>query len=525
MRVGSFAVSGYPRPSRVAPVPLRAVTAISGVRLSAPDVGADAVAVTGVTHDSTAVRPGDLYVALPGSRRHGAEFAADAVRAGGLAILTDPAGVALLTDADRAAANQHITPGVPLLVADDPRAVVGHVASGVYGEPTSRLPVIGITGTAGKTSTTYLIESGLRAAGLTTCLVGTVETRIAGMVVESQHTTPEATDLHALFAAALERGAGAAVIEVSSHALAFGRVDGVRFAVGGWTNFGLDHLDFHIDVNGYLAAKARLFDGRCRAEVLNLDDPAVRRLVRPGRLTFSAAGDPAATWRAIDVGAHDFEQRFTAIGPGGVTVRARVALPGRHNVANALLAIACLVEVGIDPATAAEGVAACHGVPGRLERVDAPGPVLGVVDYAHKPDAIAAALAALRESGAGRLICVVGAGGDRDRGKRQFMGEAAASGADVVIVTDDNPRTEDPAAIRADVRQGAIVSAQATVVEVAGRRQAIAEAVRLAEPGDVVVLMGKGHETGQEVAGVMHPFDDRVELAVALAKRFAGVRA
>jgi UDP-N-acetylmuramoyl-L-alanyl-D-glutamate--2,6-diaminopimelate ligase len=519
-------VSGFPRPSRVAAVPLREIVAATGASVS----GSDAAAVSGVTHDSTAVRPGDLYAALPGSRRHGAEFLADALARGAVAGLTDPAGAALTEPAHAA---------VPLLVVENPRAVLGEVASTVYGRPTARLPVIGLTGTAGKTSTAYLIESGLRAAGHTTCLIGTVETRVADLVVDSVRTTPETTDLHALFAVALESGVTAAVMEVSSHALAYGRVDGVRFAVGGWSNFGLDHLDFHSDVDDYFAAKASLFDGRCRAEVLNLDDPAVRRLVRPGRVTFSASGDPTATWRATDVARDGFAQRFVAWGPGGLAVPARIAMPGRHSIANALLAIACLVEAGVPAATAARGVAECRGVPGRLELVDAPGPVLGVVDYAHKPDAIVAALAALREVSQGRVICVIGAGGDRDRGKRRLMGESAARGADLVVVTDDNPRSEDPATIRAEVLAGAAPdlagSADDTgpqgapgpgaVTEVAGRRAAIRAAVGRSAPGDVVALLGKGHERGQEIAGVITPFDDRVELAAALTERYAGVRA
>jgi UDP-N-acetylmuramoyl-L-alanyl-D-glutamate--2,6-diaminopimelate ligase len=504
-------VSGFPRPSRVAAVPLRELAATA--RVSRPDAPVTDAPVTGVTHDSEAVRPGDLYAALAGARHHGVEFLDGARARGAVAVLTDPAG------------SGRVPVEVPTLVTDDPRAVLGDVASAVYGHPTARMPVIGITGTAGKTSTAYLIDSGLRAGGHTTCLIGTVQTRLADVVLDSVRTTPEATDLHALFAAALERGVTAAVLEVSSHALAYGRVGGVRFAVGGWSNFGLDHLDFHADVDDYFAAKASLFDGRCRAEVLNLDDPAVRRLVRPGRVTFSASGDPTATWRAGDVRRDGFAQRFTALGPGGVAVATRVALPGRHNVANALLALACLVEAGVDPAVAADGIAACRGVPGRLELVDAPGPVLGVVDYAHKPDAIVAALAALRDVAQRRLICVIGAGGDRDRGKRPFMGEAAARGADIVLVTDDNPRTEDPAAIRAEVRAGAVAAAAATVAvtEVPGRRDAIAAAVAMSEPGDVVAVLGKGHERGQEVAGTTSPFDDRVELATALVARYSGV--
>jgi len=519
-------VPGYPRPNRVAAVPIGEIAAIADARtVTGTDSG---VTVTGVTHDSSRVAAGDLYVAIHGERRHGAEFAAAAVDAGAVAVLTDDAGAGLATDLR-----------VPVLVTADPRAVLGTVAALVYGEPTQRLRVIGLTGTAGKTSTAYLVESGLAAAGHVTCMVGTVETRISGRTIDSVRTTPEATDLHALFATALELGATAAVMEVSSHALAYGRVAGVHFDVGGFTNFGLDHLDFHGSVDEYFAAKAKLFDGRCRVEVLNLDDPAVRRLVRPTTVTFSASGDPAATWRAENVTRDGFAQTFAAVHREQGPVEVTVALPGRHNVANALLALACLVEAGVSPQVAAAGIGACRGVPGRLELVDAPGPVLGVVDYAHKPDAIVAVLTALREVATGRLICVLGAGGDRDRGKRPLMGAAAANGADVVLITDDNPRSEDPAQIRAEVLGGAragggatvvgVQDGRASVIEIAGRREAIAEAVRLAGPGDVIALLGKGHERGQEVAGVVTPFDDRTELAAALADRFhdaaAGARA
>ncbi|MER7456573.1 UDP-N-acetylmuramoyl-L-alanyl-D-glutamate--2,6-diaminopimelate ligase [Micromonospora sp. NPDC126480] len=475
-----------------------------------PRSGAREPVVTGITHASQEVRPGDLYAALPGARRHGAEFVPAAAAAGAVAVLTDPAGAPAAEEA-----------GLPALVVPDPRAVLGDLSGAVYGDPTQGLTVIGVTGTAGKTSTAYLVESGLRAAGHTTGLIGTVETRLGDLVIDSVRTTPEATDLHAMLAAARERGVTAVVMEVSSHALAMGRVGGVRFDVGGYTNFGSDHLDFHADAADYFAAKAKLFDGRCDVEVLNHDDPALRPLYRPATVTYSAAGDRSATWRAEEIGGEGYAQRFTLHGPDGLVLPAGVALPGRHNVANALLAVAVLVAAGVDPKTAVEGVAACSGVPGRLELVRAPGPVRGVVDYAHKTDAIVAALAALRELSAGRLICLLGAGGDRDRGKRPLMGAAAAEGADVVLVTDDNPRTEKPAEIRAEVLAGAYgAGTDARILEVPGRRAAIAEAVRLAEPGDIVALLGKGHEQGQEVGGEVHPFDDRTELAAALSARF-----
>ena len=460
---------GNPRPQAVSPYRLIDLAAA----LPAELIGAVDATVTGVTHASNEVQPGDLYAALPGAYRHGADFIAAAAAAGAVAVLTDPAG-----------APAAATAGLPVLVVGEVRPVMGAAAAAIYGDPSARLAMIGITGTAGKTSTAYLVESGLRAAGLTTGLIGTVETRLGDVVVDSVRTTPEATDLHAMLAAADERGVTAVVMEVSSHALVMGRVGGVRFAVGGYTNFGSDHLDFHADADDYFAAKARLFDGRCAAEVLNLDDTALKPLFKPVTVSYSAAGDPAATWYATDVRDDAYGQRFTAHGPAGVTVAAGVSLPGRHNVANALLALAALVAVGIEPEVAARGVADCPGSPGRLERVTAPGEVLGVVDYAHKADAIVAALAALRElatARGGRLVCVIGAGGDRDRGKRPTMGAAAARGADVVVVTDDNPRTEDPASIRAAVRAGAEAAAtSAKIVEVAGRRAAIDEAVRTA---------------------------------------------
>ncbi|MER7277354.1 UDP-N-acetylmuramoyl-L-alanyl-D-glutamate--2,6-diaminopimelate ligase [Dactylosporangium sp. NPDC000244] len=485
---------GYPRPRNVRPT---LIGELGG--------GSEDVAVTGVTHSSSAVLPGDLYAALPGARVHGAQFIPEALERGAVAVLTDPAGVR--PDA-----------GVPFIVVDRPRDVLGDVASKVYGEPTRRLTTIGVTGTAGKTSTTYLIEAGLRAAGQVTGLIGTVETRLGDLTVKSIRTTPEATDLHALFAAALERGVQSVAMEVSSHALEVGRVGGVRFAAAGFTNFGMDHLDFHPSVDAYFAAKARLFDGRAAVEILNFDDVSVMRLRKPGSWTYSIAGDEA-DFSVSGVTTAGYGQAFD-VHWRGRTARSGVQLPGRHNVANALLAVASLVAVGVDLDVAARAVAEAPGSPGRMERVEAPGEVVGVVDYAHKPDAMVEVLKALRTLAAsrgGRVLCVVGAGGDRDRGKRPLMGRAAADGADLVIVTDDNPRTEDPAAIRAEVLAGA-AGGPAEVVEIGGRRDAIAHAVAQAKPGDVVALLGKGHETGQEVGGEVLPFDDRVELAAALAE-------
>jgi UDP-N-acetylmuramoyl-L-alanyl-D-glutamate--2,6-diaminopimelate ligase len=405
----------------------------------------------------------------------------------------------------------------------------------VYGEPSRRLSVLGITGTNGKTTTAYLVEAGLTAAGRGTGLIGTVQTRTriqdadgreTVTEVPSVRTTPEAPALHALLASMAGSGVSAVVMEVSSHALVLGRVGGIRFAAAGFTNLGRDHLDFHRDLEEYFAAKALLFDGRARIEVVDVDDPAGRRLTeRPGRprpVTVSSTDGAVADWTAADVvPAPSGGSTFTLHGPGGRTWPARVRLPGRFNVANAVLAVALLDAVGVPVETALAGLAETV-VPGRMEPVDAGQPFVAVVDYAHTPDAVTTALAALRDATTGRLITVLGCGGDRDPGKRPAMGTASASASDVLIVTDDNPRSEDPAAIRAAMLTGVREvpeAARAEVHEIAGRREAIATAVALARPGDTLLVAGKGHESGQEIAGTVHPFDDRDVLREVLARR------
>jgi UDP-N-acetylmuramoyl-L-alanyl-D-glutamate--2,6-diaminopimelate ligase len=334
-------------------------------------------------------------------------------------------------------------------------------------------------------------------------------------------TTPEAPDLHALFAMMRERGVEACAMEVSSHALVMGRVDGVVFDVAVFTNLGRDHLDFHADVDEYFAAKATLFTPqRARVGLVNVDDPYGRRLLDVATIpvrTFSASGR-GADWRAVDVEATATGSQFIVVGPDGQSVPAGVPLPGDFNVANTLAAVAACAEVGYDPARVASGISSGGGVPGRFERIDEGQDFVVVVDYAHKPDAVEAALATLRPLTEGRVIVVLGAGGDRDPGKRPIMGEIAARLADVLVVTDDNPRTEDPAAIRRALLSGAGTGG-AEVVEIGDRRLAIREAVARATAGDIVLVAGKGHETGQEVDGVVHPFDDREVVREELAAR------
>jgi UDP-N-acetylmuramoyl-L-alanyl-D-glutamate--2,6-diaminopimelate ligase len=411
-------------------------------------------------------------------------------------VLTDPAGAAGGA-------------GLPVLVAERPRAVLGAVASWVHGDPSSALTVLGVTGTNGKTTTAFLLDAGLRAAGHVTGLVGTVLTRVGDETVPSERTTPEATDLHALFAVMRERGVTAVSMEVSSHALALGRVDGVRFDVSVFTNLSQDHLDFHADMEDYFRAKASLFTpARSTCGVVYADDEAGQRLLADPQVPLSSYGDKGE-FRAEQPRLRPEGSDFVLVGPG-VRADASVQLPGAFNLSNALGALACLVTAGVPVDAAARGVAALPGVPGRMERVDAGQPFTALVDYAHTPDAVTTLLQAVREVTPGRVIVVLGCGGDRDRGKRPLMGRAAVEGADVAVLTSDNPRSEDPLAILEEMAQpGAQLEPD--------RRAAIELAVRQARPGDVVVVAGKGHESGQEVAGVVTPFDDRDVLREALA--------
>jgi UDP-N-acetylmuramoyl-L-alanyl-D-glutamate--2,6-diaminopimelate ligase len=507
------------RPARQQPKPLSALGSLLGVRLdpgtsvrnsySPNDLGC----VSGVTLDSRAVSPGDLYVALPGTKVHGAAFSADAVAAGAVAVLTDPDGRA------RAAAT-----GVPVFVLADPRGKLGEVCCWVYGNPSSRLRLIGVTGTSGKTTSTYLLESGLRAAGHQTGLIGGVETMIGRDRLPSSLTTPEAPDLQALFAVMAERGVTAAAMEVSSHSLALGRVAGTSFDVAVFTNLSQDHLDFHADLEDYFRAKASLFMPPVLG-VINIDDKHGRRLAASALVpvtTFSAAGKDEADWRAVDVRSGADGSTFRVIGPGGVEADVSVGLAGVFNVANALGAVVALVESGVRLEDAVAGIAACPGVPGRLERVPAPGlDITAFVDYSHKPGAVEAVLRSLRPVTRGNLIIVLGCGGDRDRAKRPMMGAAAASLADVAILTSDNPRSEDPLAILAAMLDGVLSvpeDERARVIVEPDRAAAIAQAAGLAAPGDVIVVAGKGHEIGQYVAGAVLPFDDRKVTAAALER-------
>ncbi|MFD7285609.1 UDP-N-acetylmuramoyl-L-alanyl-D-glutamate--2,6-diaminopimelate ligase [Streptomyces sp. NPDC059863] len=505
---------GTPRPDRVRPTSLAELAARLGAEAPDPGEVRGPGEATGITHDSRAVRPGDVYAALPGARFHGADFAAQAADLGAAAILTDPAG------AERAAAT-----GLPVLVVPDPRGRMGQLAAEIYGHPGRDLLQIGITGTSGKTTTAYLIEGGLRGAGRRTGLIGTVEMRIGDERIKSERTTPEATDLQALFAVMRERGVESVAMEVSSHALVLGRVDGCVFDVAVFNNLSPEHMEFHSGMEDYFQAKARLFTPeRSRIGVVNFDDEYGRRLVSEATVpvvTFSAEGHPDADWRAEDVEVGSHGSTFTAIGPKGERVRAEAPLPGPFNVANTLAAIVTLAVAGIDPHTAADGIAAVPGVPGRLERVEAGQPYLAVVDYAHKTDAVESVLRSLRKVTKGKVHIVLGCGGDRDKNKRGPMGAAAARLADTAVLTSDNPRGEDPLAILAAMLAGAAevpIHERGDVLVDADRASAIAAAVALAQDDDTVLVAGKGHEQGQDIAGVVRAFDDRQVLREAIER-------
>ena len=474
----------------------------------------DGVSITGVTLDSRAVQPGDLYAALPGARAHGADFAAQAATAGASAVLTDADGERRMRDAGV---------GLPALVVPDPRSVLGALAGQVYGTTDQDLTLVGITGTNGKTTTAYLVASALEVLGHRTGLIGTVETRIGDERIKSVRTTPEATDLHAILAVMQERDTDTCVMEVSSHALSQHRVDGVLYDLALFTNLSQDHLDFHADMEDYFSAKAQLFTPlRSQRALVCVDDVWGRRLEEESGVpvtTLTTVPGQRADW-SVTVGTDD-PSHFTLRGRD-LELDLRSALPGDFNVANTAMAAVALLLLGEETDAVSRAILTDPHVPGRMEKVLPPRDedLLAVVDYAHTPDAVQAALAALRPSTRGRLVVVLGAGGDRDRGKRHGMGRAAAALADVVVVTDDNPRSEEPSTIRSAVLEGArSLDSTAALVEVDGRARAIREGVRLAReggPGSVVAIVGKGHETGQEVDGVVHPFDDRDELRAAL---------
>ncbi len=479
--------------------------------LHRPVVDGDvSLSVSAITYDSRAVTRGSLFIAVKGMEVDGNRYAEDAVRRG---------AVAVLSAAERAAGTDAAT----WIRVDDDRRAMAHAAAAFHAHPERELATVGITGTNGKTTTAFLLESILAAAGRPTGLVGTVWFRWPGHQEHAPRTTPESVDLYRFLRGMVEADCSHAVLEASSHALALHRVEGVRFQVGVFTNLTQDHLDFHRDMETYFAAKAVLFRSLSAdaTAVLNADDARSDEL---GRLTAASVltygSTPGAGVRLLEAAYKNSGTRARMATPAG-ELELHCRLPGPRNMENVMAATAAALSLGVDLEVIATGVAALQTVPGRWERIDCGQPFEVVVDFAHTDDALRKLLAAVRALQPARIITVFGCGGDRDRGKRPLMGEAAATGSDVVILSSDNPRGEDPQAITDDAQAG--IDATGRDIEthqILDRGEAIRFAIGLAQPGDTVVIAGKGHENVQVIGDRFSPFDDREQCRLALEPRF-----
>ena len=464
-----------------------------------------AVSVTGITSNSKDVKPGDVFVALPGQRVHGLDFATDAIAQGAVAIISDRR-------------DPHIS--VPTLVISDPRGRLGELTSWFYGDPSRQVSIYGVTGTNGKTTTTYLLFQIWRASGISAGLVGTVGMQINDQHFPALYTTPEADELQAIFATMVESGIKAIAMEVSSHALVQRRVSGTHFQAGGFTNLTQDHLDFHQTMENYYQAKRSLFNKEFTdRSFITIDDDYGKRLA--GETTCSVATlssiNREGDWKYESVNRDSTGSDVVIVGPAGVRIAARFNLVGEHNLQNLLLAVVLAFDSGVKPHAIENSIPHLMGAPGRLERLDLGQPFTVLVDYAHTPDAVERALATARALSPKKVIAILGCGGDRDRSKRAIMGRILNEGSDLPIFTSDNPRSEDPQSIIDEMTSGLKLKAGAEVI--LDRRDAIMRAVSLANEGDVVIVLGKGHETGQEIKGVKYPFSDQKVLREVLGER------
>ena len=462
------------------------------------------ILITGVSQSSENIEEGDIFIALPGDKTHGARFAADAIKNGARAVLTDSAGAELIT-------------GIPVLITSNPRRSAGILSAWFHSEPMRDLYSVGITGTNGKTTVTTILHQIMSLAGRESGLIGTIETRIGSEVLISKRTTPESSELQSLAAVMRERHMRNLIMEVSSHAIALDRVRGSHFAVVGFTNLSQDHLDFHETMDKYFEAKAALFTFEyADLAIINIDDSYGRKLQEKTELpviTLSRT-NTQANWHYGDISSEYYGAQIAIRGSGGILIEGKVNLHGGYNYDNLLMAVAIAVESGIDPIDIASSLPKLRGASGRLEAVALGQKFAAFVDYAHSPDAVARVLETARELSKGRVIGVLGCGGDRDRSKRSAMGRALDVGSDVAIFTSDNPRSESAEEILKEMTVG-IESASV----ISDRAQAIRSAVNEAGDGDVVIILGKGHETGQDIAGVVHSFDDRIELAKAIEEK------
>ena len=466
--------------------------------------GDSTTVITGLAQSSNSVEQGDLFIALPGEKVHGIEFVKDAIARGAVAVLTDPEGALKVQ-------------GVPVIISANPRRAAGVISAWFYSEPMRDLYSVGVTGTNGKTTVTTLLHQIMSAAGRESGLIGTVTTLIGSEILTSKRTTPESSDLQALSAVMRERHMRNLVMEVSSHAITLERIRGSHFAVVAFTNLSQDHLDFHKTMEDYFAAKAKLFTFEfADLAVINIDDAYGIKLAAQTELPVMSVSryDQSATWHFVSI-TQDYMGAHVAIrGSGGILIEGKVQLHGGYNYDNLLMAVAIATESGIDPIDIAAILPHLSGAVGRLESVRLGQNFTALVDYAHSPDAVSRVLETAHEITDGRVIAVLGCGGDRDSSKRPLMGKALLDGADIAIFTSDNPRSEDPEKILVQMTLGLDIQEPSAIIQ--DRALAIKAAVNHAQEGDLVVVLGKGHEKGQEIDGVVHPFDDRVELARAI---------
>lgn len=465
-------------------------------------IGADFdqdIEITGIAQSAAEIEPGDIFLALPGAKHHGIDFLNQAIANGAVAVITDQKG-----------ANQEL----PTLVVNNPRRFAGDIASVIYGEPSQNLFAVGITGTNGKTTVTTLLHQIWQRANWDSGLIGTVNTQINSEILPSTHTTPEAAPLQAIIATMKERHCRAVAMEVSSHALDQYRVAGSHFKVAGFTNLTQDHLDFHGDMDSYFKAKSKLFAfGFSDLAVINIDDAYGAKLAKSVEIpVIKVSRTGKADWRFEEITHFGSSTQIKIRGLDGVLIEGTTKLIGDFNLDNLLIAVAIAVISGVDPIEISANLPLYTGAPGRLEQVNVGQDFLAFVDYAHTPDAVVNVLKSARAMTKGKVIAVLGCGGDRDKTKRPLMGKALTA-ADFPIFTSDNPRSEDPAVILNEMVAGLSHSGEV----ITDRQKAIEKAVAIAKPGDVVAVLGKGHESGQEIAGTKHPFDDRKVLAQAIA--------
>jgi len=452
--------------------------------------------INGISNKSKDIDLNELFVAIPGEKTHGANFAQEAINNGAKAVLTDLNGAEIMSEVQ-----------VPVLVAQDVKKIVGEVSSHVYENPSQKMDVFGITGTNGKTTTAWLLKAGLEQCEIKTGLLGTAGIEIPGLKIESERTTPEATELQKILALAYENGARAISMEVSSHALTLGRVNGTQFKAVGFTNLSQDHLDFHKNMQDYFEAKTLLFkDNFSNQAIITTNDSWGKKLENLTKLNVeSLGGDVENYWRVTDITAALGHVDFKLTKSNKQSFNINLSFAGSFNAFNASMAIALADKLNIDLITFIKGLENVQ-IPGRMQPVIFPGAPLAIVDYAHSPEAIENVLATLRKETKGKLITIIGAGGNRDKEKRPKMGSAVEKYSDFIIVTDDNPRDENPAEIRASLISG--IKDKESILEIGNRKDAIQKAISIATNLDTIAVLGKGHENYQEIKGEVFPFSD-----------------